>query len=810
MTYTFPGIDGTKLSTVGDYRKKSTRYAVLSVEVALTMTRPQRHNNTTSTYQQTHLTTSTTLIPQQAHRMKKIRPQSGKNSSITAFFQPTTAQPHTPTEPHRSSTDTAPPKQKHTNPTADQPNTNNDNDNHTHTTNPGHTLQTNRTKSHQRHKAITGYTSQTSNKSKPTDISYPSSANGNRQAPNTSKSQEPRDHKGKTTKSTKPTKAPTTKQSMNNKDTDDASAATVAATNTATAASTSKANQNRHKSPKPTFNPWKTVGTGQKTTSGIPTNNTPLPKDFNFLSRCRLRWWHTGDKKTSKNNHRSFITAFLTQASNIDPTTTIFKFFSKDRIPPRIPTPPIQKPFQLPADHGNLQHYFPGRVPESTSTVSIMLYFGHTAEFQTIALGMAEWLRTRHATLELTPIQSEHATDLCWFVYSTKNTNCTDLGSALTHLLGFKVGLQFKPIYTGTSSKLKASAVHLLADEADTLPVMAKLNDIYSEARMNNRAADYPLGQRLLLAPMAKGLNDHNLAALLQLKTKQASFCHQVVTVTTYAIANLDQQVAFSGKDGQHHWSLRGLLMQVTHPTTDTCAFFQAIDKYSVGKGVVFTMLPSAAAYGRNAVLGIIPFTRWLLEPVYGRNQASNLDLAFTPEALQEMETAIWDQDNNCVQQKEGDLLGRALNDLGIYDLREHNHSEGTTKVLVDTTGTDLAETQTTTTASRPIHSSLVAARTSQNPSPDNDSLTNSIQSQTTMFTQAIHQMDDLAERQAKFEQNTQSSLDTIMQQLAELTRNTRKRSHNQQNRDNQHEYHDDNQDYLATDDSMEEDVGES
>jgi len=101
-----------------------------------------------------------------------------------------------------------------------------------------------------------------------------------------------------------------------------------------------------------------------------------------------------------------------------------------------------------------------------------MLYFGHTAEFTTIELGMAEWLQTRNATLTLTPIQSEHATDLCWFVYSTKNTNCMDLGSALTHLLGFKVGLQFKPIYTGTASKLKASAVHLLTDEADTLPVM--------------------------------------------------------------------------------------------------------------------------------------------------------------------------------------------------------------------------------------------------------------------------------------------------------------------------------------------------
>ncbi len=67
-----------------------------------------------------------------------------------------------------------------------------------------------------------------------------------------------------------------------------------------------------------------------------------------------------------------------------------------------------------------------------------------------------------------------------------------------------------------------------------------------------------------------------------------------------------------------------------------------------------------------------------------------------------------------------------------------------------------------------------------------------------------------VAERQAKFKQNTQLSLDTIMQQLAELTRNTRKCPHNQQNMGNQHEYHEDHQDYLATNDSMEEDVGET
>jgi len=46
----------------------------------------------------------------------------------------------------------------------------------------------------------------------------------------------------------------------------------------------------------------------------------------------------------------------------------------------------------------------------------------------------------------------------------------------------------------------------------------------------------------------------------------------------------------------------------------------------------------------------------------------------------------------------------------------------------------------------------------------DNDSLTNSIQLQTTMFTQVIHQMDTLVECQATFENNTQLALETIMQ----------------------------------------------
>jgi len=110
-----------------------------------------------------------------------------------------------------------------------------------------------------------------------------------------------------------------------------------------------------------------------------------------------------------------------------------------------------------------------------------------------------------------------------------------------------------------------------------------------------------------------------------------------VVTVTTWAICDLDATTSFSSADSTHHWSLQSLLMQVAHPTNDTCTFFQATDNYSVGQGMAFTMLPSAAAFGQNAVLGLIPFTWWLLEPVYGKWQSQNLDLAFHSSALQDM-----------------------------------------------------------------------------------------------------------------------------------------------------------------------------
>jgi len=180
-------------------------------------------------------------------------------------------------------------------------------------------------------------------------------------------------------------------------------------------------------------------------------------------------------------------------------------------------------------------------------------------------------------------------------------------------------------------------------------------------------------------------------------------------------------------------------------------------------------MLPSAAAYSHNMVLGIIPFIRWLLKPVYGKQQSHNLDPTFHSRALKEMELAIWDQDNNCIQQTEGDLLGRKLNNLNIYDLRSKQSRKPQPMVLVDTTGMALQENVIIANTAQTPQSGQENQCTTTNATQDNKSLTNSIQLQTTMFTQAIHQMDALMECQAVFKNNTQLALETIMQQLAKI-----------------------------------------
>jgi len=90
-SYTFPGSNSMKLSTVGHYRRKSTCYIATSVGVASTMTLPQQLKIMTTMMHASNLTTYNTPTTHSDHTMKRIKTKTGKNSLITNFFKFTMA-----------------------------------------------------------------------------------------------------------------------------------------------------------------------------------------------------------------------------------------------------------------------------------------------------------------------------------------------------------------------------------------------------------------------------------------------------------------------------------------------------------------------------------------------------------------------------------------------------------------------------------------------------------------------------------------------------------------------------------------------
>jgi len=250
---TFPGTDSTKLSTLGDYREKSTRYVAPTVEAASTIMLPQRPMLTLMMKIVVTLTALMNSSNPNMPRIKKVRKQTSTNLPITNFFKPTE---EATCIPMRSKTP-QPPKSNI--------------------------------------KTATSYTRQ-------------------------------HEHETKTNMTMA---TPTKKNNSTNKETDDSSAATATATNTTAATTQGKSTTNVNKV-KPTFNPWKTAGPSTKTTTGANLIITPIPNDFPVQSRCRLHWWHTGDKKTAKQTYRTFLTDFLNQTATLDTTITVFKFFTVD------------------------------------------------------------------------------------------------------------------------------------------------------------------------------------------------------------------------------------------------------------------------------------------------------------------------------------------------------------------------------------------------------------------------------------------------------------------------------------------------
>ena len=118
----------------------------------------------------------------------------------------------------------------------------------------------------------------------------------------------------------------------------------------------------------------------------------------------------------------------------------------------------------------------------------------------------------------------------------------------------------------------------MVADK-DTTTAMEWLEQIvYGETRMKESATTFPLGQQLLLTPLASKLNKKNLEGLDQLLHKQATFCKEISFTVNNDVKDVDHQFTLQIKGKDTQWTLRKVLMQLTHPDQEECSFFHAIN----------------------------------------------------------------------------------------------------------------------------------------------------------------------------------------------------------------------------------------
>jgi len=117
------------------------------------------------------------------------------------------------------------------------------------------------------------------------------------------------------------------------------------------------------------------------------------------------------------------------------------------------------------------------------------------------------WLTKAQVNITLTLIQDKKAQEICWLLYTTKQSNCGDLAQAITAAIGLPTAAHFKQINSGQKTGMKASAVHLMVANKDMAAAMEHLEQIYGETWMEESATTFPLGQQLLLAPLTSKLN---------------------------------------------------------------------------------------------------------------------------------------------------------------------------------------------------------------------------------------------------------------------------------------------------------------
>ena len=148
--------------------------------------------------------------------------------------------------------------------------------------------------------------------------------------------------------------------------------------------------------------------------------------------------------------HRQKILNILEQLQKADMTITVYQFYSTDKNAPTQPYLPLQGKFKLPPDPtGMLQYCLGQNLLEQPGYTLIQIYLGHTRTLADILTQTNTWMTKEQVHITLTPIQEEKAKEVCWLLYTTKQSNCRDLAQGITVAIGIQTVVHFKQISSG-------------------------------------------------------------------------------------------------------------------------------------------------------------------------------------------------------------------------------------------------------------------------------------------------------------------------------------------------------------------------
>jgi len=167
----------------------------------------------------------------------------------------------------------------------------------------------------------------------------------------------------------------------------------------------------------------------------------------------------------------------------------ILKFYEANKKGPQQPVPPLTTKIILPTNPTTLSQYCPRQLaPNHPDFASVCVFMAHSTPFPELLVAFTMWAAQQQVTLTLNPIQKEQTKQIGWLVYSTKHTNCQEMGAAITMAILMPVALQFKQIVAGCPKGTKAHAVHIMVGATQATKATQKLEAIYGESSLNNKS----------------------------------------------------------------------------------------------------------------------------------------------------------------------------------------------------------------------------------------------------------------------------------------------------------------------------------